>query len=178
VTWQQQSFYPGQDNVLPDQHKAARDDVPGARAADNPSPAVGRWAAARASAVRSVVRGAASRRPSPPVLETVRPVVIGPPPPARVPALANSCFWCSRPLTDFQSRQLGADPNCVKRRGAHPAYTLNPHFVAWGNALHALRIQQNSERPAVAARNAAAESAHAEALAAWEASRRRRGDLT
>jgi hypothetical protein len=171
VTWQQQSFYPGQDDVLPDRHKGPRDDT-ARHAADNPRPAVGRWA----TAVRGVVRGAGTRRPSPPALETVRPVVIGPPPPARVPTLANSCFWCGRPLTDFESRQLGADPNCVKRRGPHQAYTLNPHYIAWGNALHALRMKQNSERPAVAARNAAAMNLHAEAVAAWESARGRRGD--
>jgi hypothetical protein len=184
VTWQEQSFYPGQDDVLPD-HQVRRDDVPaprharhssnttmGAAAAPNgattaPRPAGGRWAA-----LRSVVRAGGPRRPAAPALESLRPVVIGPPPPARIPALANSCFWCNRPLTDFESRQLGADPNCVKRRGAHQVYTLNPHYIAWGNALHALRVQQNSERPAVVARNRAAMEAHAEALAAWEAARR------
>jgi hypothetical protein len=198
VSGHQQTFYPGQDDVLPDQRKARHDEPVAAGAHAAPAaprrPLVASWAvvpvavvcavvslvggskpvslvlllvtvALSVPAVRSVVRGVAQRQPSRPVPETVPPVVIGPPPAARVPALANSCHWCNRPLTDFESRQLGADPNCRTRRGPHQAYTVNPHYVAWGNALHALRVQQESERPAIAARNATAAAAYAEAIA-------------
>jgi hypothetical protein len=122
-------------------------------------------------AVRAAMRAAAPRRPALPVVELVRPIITSRPPPVRIVVLATKCFWCNRPLTDYRSRQLGAGPTCRARIGPHQTFRVNPDHVVWGNALHEARLRQETERPAVASRNAAATAAHTIAVAAWDVAR-------